>query len=71
MASFGEGKIEIPMEEFWAFVNKYHEHKTAELAFGVPKVNKENETMEINYAYGTESNPIAWSVKPKCLEEWK
>ncbi len=71
MAAFGEGTIEIPMEDFWEFVNKYHEHKKAELAFGVPKVNHLNNTININYAFGNDSDPREWSEEPTAVKEWK
>lgn len=70
MANYGEGKIEIPLEDFWGYVERYHDHESSELLYGVPSVNPDNETIEINYAFSTNSNPSDWAEKPECYNEW-
>lgn len=69
MAYDGEGTIRIPLEEFWELIQKFHEHKDAELHFGVPQCDGYD--VVINYAYSSICNPADWSKKPKCSEEWK
>lgn len=70
MAYDGEGKIYIPIEEFWEFVSKYQPAPTAGFsAFGVPKFTEND--VEINYAFSTETDPNEWAVEPKAVAEWK
>lgn len=70
--SNGEGTIEIDLAEFWEFVSRYHDHQSAQTFFGVPKVNKENHTIEIDYMYNTEINPSneADFEISKCKTQW-
>ena len=67
----GEGKIEIPLEDFWEIVNKFHDHESCEILFGVPKVNKDNQTLEINYAYSSHSHPSEWVGGSVAKNEWE
>ena len=66
----GEGNIEIPLEDFWNFIDKYHEHNIVEIAYGVPFVNKEKQVITLDYAYENEKHPSEWKDKPKCLKQW-
>ena len=70
MAYDGTGKIYIPLEEFWAFVQKYvPATEGAEVAFGVPQVNSRD--IMIDYAYSTEGNPNDWAELPEAVKQWK
>lgn len=71
MAITGEGTIEIPLEDFWKFLNNYHNHKGDVLVFGVPKTDIEGQCIIVNYAYDSIDSPQEWLEKPKCLKEWK
>ena len=57
MASYGDGVIEIPLEEFWSFVHVYCDNKKSEVFYGVPRVNNDNQTMEIDYLFNSSINP--------------
>lgn len=65
-----EGTIEIDLEDFAEFVANYHPEAPS-VAYGVPRVNKSNETIEIDFAVGTDDcGPSDWAEKPKCLKQW-
>lgn len=65
-----EGTIEIDLVDFWEFVAKYRE-TSAEIAYGVPRVNRSNNTMEIDFAESSDGDPAAWSVKPESVTQWE
>ena len=71
MAASYEGLIEIPLEEFWEFVTKYHDKTIGEIAYGIPRVNRSNATIEISFAVGTECHPSGWAKKPLAVMEWE
>ena len=72
MSFTAEGTIEIDLTEFWEWVHKnYNPYPSAEVQYGVPRVNKSNHTMEIDFAMGTETNPKDWFVKPDVLNQWE
>jgi hypothetical protein len=64
-----EGTIEINLEEFWVWVAKQHADM-GETLYGVPRVNKSNKTIEIDFAASTDGNPVEWAEKPKALKQW-
>jgi len=67
-----EGTIEISLEEFWDFVEKKHPNdKGLEIRYGVPRINRENQTIDIDFAASSESNPSEWAVKPKAVTQWE
>ena len=69
MAHDGEGKIYIPLEEFWKFVQKWAPGDgSAEIRFGVPQFNDSD--MVIDYAFSTECHPTEWAEKPKAVAQW-
>jgi hypothetical protein len=71
MGYTAEGTIEIPLEEFWDFVTKnYSPTNNDEIRFGVPRVNKSNQVLEIDFAFSNDTSPDNWSVKPDCLKQW-
>lgn len=67
-----EGVIEIPLEDFWNWMIKVHAHNLVgmETAFGVPRVNKENQTIEVSFAASSDGDPKSWATPPKCMTEW-
>lgn len=65
-----EGQISIPLEEFWAFVAKYHDLNGAEILYGVPRVDDKYHLV-IDYAASTECHPSSWAVKPKVASQWE
>jgi len=71
MSFTAEGTIEIPTEEFfnWMYKN-YTPCSGVEYQYGVPRVNKSNQTIEVDFAMGTETNPKEWHVKPDFLKQW-
>lgn len=72
MSFTAKGTIEIDLSEFWGWVHKnYDPCPSAEVQYGVPRVNKSNQTMEIDFAMGTETNPKEWFVKPDVLKQWE
>ena len=64
-----EGTIEIEMANFWSWVENMHPC-TGERVHGVPRVNYENNTIEIDFAESSESCPSEWANRPKCLAQW-
>ncbi len=70
MAFTAIGKIEIDGVELWEFVNRKHAPPTgnAEIRYGSPTWNKGNRTLEIDFAMGTDGDPLDWTVKPEFLK---
>jgi hypothetical protein len=74
MSYTAEGTIEIPLEDFfgWVYTNYSPCYMSGvEFQHGVPRVNKSNNTIEVDFAMGTDCNPAQWKEKPKFMEEWK
>jgi hypothetical protein len=72
MAFTFEGKLEIPLEEFYSWAgDNYGLGGVYERCYGVPTVNKDNHTIEISFAGSDTSNPAEWREKPKAALEWK
>lgn len=65
-----EGFIEIDLVEFWSWVAKQHKAE-GEVAYGVPRVNKSNQTLEIDFASSTDGHPSGWAKKPKAVTQWE
>jgi len=66
-----EGTIEIDLVEFYEFIAQHHP-KRGQPAYGVPRVNKGNGTLEIDFAMGTDDvSPYEWAEKPACLKQWE
>jgi hypothetical protein len=71
VAHDGEGKIYIPMEDFWKFVHEYAPGDgSAEIIFGVPQFREADSDMVIDYAFSTECPPRDWATKPKAAIQW-
>jgi hypothetical protein len=72
MSFTAEGTIEIPTEEFFTWLYKnYAPCSGAEYQYGVPRVNKSNQTIEVDFAMGDETNPKEWFVKPDVFNQWE
>ena len=65
-----EGTIEIDMAEFWGFVHNYCPVKS-ETAFGLPRFNKLNNTMEIDFAASDQGDPKQWKCPPVAVKQWE
>jgi hypothetical protein len=60
----GEGKIEILLEDFFEYVNEHYNLFNKEgimSQLGVPKLNSENGTIEIDVLYDSEIEPSKWT----------
>ena len=72
MSFTAEGTIEIDLLDFWEWVHaNYFPCKCVEYQYGVPRVNKSNQTLEIDFAMGTDCNPKEWFEKPSVLKQWE
>jgi len=73
MATFAsEGTIEIDLIEFWDWVGDEHYAvpRGSVVHYGVPRVNKDNMTLVIDFAASTVGNPADWIQKPKAVTQW-
>ena len=72
MSFTAEGTIEIDLGEFYSWVyQNYAPCIGAEYRYGVPRTNKHNQTLEIDFAMGTECNPAEWAEKPEAVKQWE
>lgn len=69
--SYLEGTIEIPMSEFWEFVSQYNPTKAMVTVCGVPRITKDADTMEIDFAASSEGDPNDWAKKPMAAIQWE
>ena len=71
MAYWCDGVIELSREEFEEWLNKYHAPVgKGPIAYGVPRVNKSNQTIEIAFAAGSDdAPPYQWADKPRAIVE--
>ena len=65
-----EGIIDIEMSEFWEFVETFNPVQEALTHFGVPVLNTDNHTIEVDFAASDFSNPTTWSPLPKAVTQW-
>jgi hypothetical protein len=69
-----EGTIEIPLEQLQEWIARENPQLRATiLHLGVPKTNKDNRTLEIDFvaASGDDpTNPMDWAEKPNALKQW-
>jgi hypothetical protein len=70
MALTAEGTLEIPMEEFWDWVVTSYGVKGMVSVYGIPRFNKNTNSIEITVAMGDQTNPNSWATEPKALLEW-
>lgn len=55
MGTYGKGMVEIPLEDFWVIVRDFSDpRKDLHLKYGVPRVNKSNQTIEIDYMFNSD-----------------
>jgi hypothetical protein len=73
MAFTSEGTIEIDLPELWEWVhdNYLPVPRGSEVRYGVPRINRGNSVMEIDFAAATECDPADWAVKPKAVTQWE
>lgn len=72
MAATGEMKIEIPLEDFWQFVDKhYNPLKENYCLYGVPKIDSENNVITISTSFSTEGDVREWVVEGEAQKEWR
>lgn len=73
MSFTAEGTIEIPTEEFFTWLYKNYAPCTGfvEYQYGVPRVNKSNQTIEVDFAMATDCHPKQWSEKPEVCKQWE
>lgn len=73
MAYWCDGVIELSREEFESWLHENHAPTgKGPIVYGVPRVNKSNQTVEIAFAAGSDdAPPQQWSDKPRALVEWE
>jgi hypothetical protein len=72
MSFTAEGTIEIDLAEFFTWVYENYVPSTyAEFKYGVPRANKSNKTLEIDFAMATDCDPGDWVEKPDAVKQWK
>ena len=73
MSFSAEGTIEIDLTEFWTWVYKNYSPVPSgtDIQYGVPRVNKSNQTLEIDFAASDTCNPKEWFEPPKVIQQWK
>ena len=70
MAYDMEGEVQIPSEDFWAFVLKYVPDTGAEYLFGPPRMDNGNNDLILTFAASTSVHPAEWATPPKAKTEW-
>ena len=73
MAYWCDGVVELSRNEFEGWL---HEHyaptERGPIVYGVPRVNKSNQTIEIAFAAGSDdAPPQQWADKPRAIVEWE
>lgn len=71
MALVGEATIEIDLVEFWEWVAKTQHSNIGEVLYGVPRVNKSNQTLEIDVAFSETCSPQDWAEKSLAQLQWE
>lgn len=71
MSFTAEGTIEIDLEEFFTWVyQNYAPTKGTQYQYGVPRTNKDNQTIEVDFAMATDCHPKEWAEKPEAFKQW-
>jgi hypothetical protein len=71
MSFTAEGTIEIDLAEFFEWVYKnYAPTSGVEYQYGIPRANKSNQTLEIDFAMATECHPKEWAIQPDVCKQW-
>lgn len=73
MAYTCEGTLEIDLVDFWTWVNRNYAKpfEGNETVFGVPQFDRSNNTIKIDFATSTSTDPNGWSPLPRALLQWK
>lgn len=72
MSFTAEGTIEIDLEDFFTWVyEKYVPTNGAVYQYGVPRTNKSNQTLEVDFAMATDVDPKDWFEQPDAVKQWK
>ena len=71
MARLYEGKVIVPLEDLWDWLNENYIETKDNTTFGVPNVNFNEQTLEIDFAASSEGNPAEWARKPIALRQWE
>jgi len=71
MARIYEGKVIVPLQDLWDWLDDNYIKTDDNTAFGVPNVNIEEHTLEITFAASSEGNPNEWTKKPVALKQWE
>jgi hypothetical protein len=72
MSFTAEGTIEIDLADFFTWVyQNYAPASGVEYQYGVPRVNKGNQVLEVDFAMATDCNPKDWFEKPDVLKQWE
>jgi len=72
MSFTAEGTIEIDLAEFFTWLDKnYAPSSGAERKYGVPRTNKSNQTLEIDFAMATDCDPGDWAEQPDAVKQWR
>lgn len=68
-----EGRVEIPLEDYFAFVRQYIPNTKDNIEIGIPIPNKHNSTIEVAFAGSgiDDCSPNEWSVLPEAVLQWK
>jgi hypothetical protein len=70
MSFVAEGKIEIPLSVFNAFLLQFVKVE-GKIFHGVPRVNSLNNTLEIDFAVDSDFCPNEWAKKPIAVFQWE
>jgi hypothetical protein len=72
MSFTAQGTIEIDLEEFFTWVyQNYVPTSGVEYRYGVPRVNKSNGTLELDFVMATECDPKDWIETPDAIKQWE
>ena len=73
MAYWCDGVIELSRNEFEGWLHEqYAPVVKGPIVYGVPRVNKSNQTIEIAFAAGSDdAPPQQWADKPRAIVEWE
>ena len=73
MAYWCDGVIELSRDEFEGWLREHYAPVgKGPIVYGVPRVNKSNQTIEIAFAAGSDdAPPQQWADKPRAIVEWE
>lgn len=72
MARLYEGKLVIPLEDFWKWVEENYLIENKDITvMGIPKINSMEKMIEIDFASSSEGSPTDWTRKPEAVRQWE